>query len=93
MSSSDPLPSPPTEKAELLLFAIDKGARVGGEYQLLGTATNLPEAIEALRLLPASGPSKVAVLRREAVLLRRPSIEVTETADTVLLPPEPPPIS
>lgn len=76
---------------ELLLFNIEQGAKVGSSYALIGVAKSLDEAIALLKRLPTASASKVAVLQRRAVLMRRPAVEVARLDEAALVAPEPTP--
>lgn len=62
--------------SEFLVFDIGAGAKVGGSYSLLGTADSMAKAEELVRSLPSASATKVAIVERKAVLVRRPTIEL-----------------
>lgn len=70
--------------SEFLVFDIGTGAKVGGSYALLGTAATMAGAEEVVRNLPSAGATRVAIVERKAVLVRRPAVEVVPTADPVV---------
>lgn len=70
--------------AEYLVFDIGSGAKVGGSYSLVGSAKSFKAAEALVKSLPSASASKVAIVERKAVLMRKPAIELHTVAERVV---------
>jgi len=70
--------------AEYLVFDIGSGAKVGGSYALVGVEKSLKAAEALVKALPSASASKVAILERKAVLMRKPAIELHSVSERVV---------
>lgn len=69
---------------EYLVFDIGSGAKVGGSYSLVGSAGSLKGAEALVKSLPSATASKVAILERKAVFMRKPAIELQPMTERVV---------
>jgi hypothetical protein len=73
---------------EFLVVNIGSGVQAGASISVVGVAESLDAAMEMVRKMGAAPAGKILIAEKTTVVTRTPIVELKESQDTILVPPQ-----